>query len=111
MHKGIQRYKCAACGRVFLDTKRLNPQAIWIEYTQGKKTYLQLDTKYQCCIKTIQRKIDAISVESETIFSSVANVLMDITYFGRAFGVMVFKNSINGQILLKRYVKQETNEA
>ena len=36
---------------------------------------------------------------------------MDITYFGRAFGVMVFKNSINGQILLKRYVKQETNEA
>jgi hypothetical protein len=34
---------------------------------------------------------------------------MDTTYFGRTFGVMVFKNSIDGQILFKQYVKQETN--
>ena len=49
-------------------------------------------------------------VESETIFSSVANVLMDTTYFGKKFGVMVFKNSIDGKILFKQYVKQETNK-
>jgi len=41
---------------------------------------------------------------------SVANVLMDTTYFGRIFGVMVFKDSLSGQILFKRYVKQETNK-
>ena len=35
---------------------------------------------------------------------------MDTTYFGRKFGVMVFKDSITGQILLKQYVKQETNK-
>lgn len=35
---------------------------------------------------------------------------MDTTYFGRSFGVMVFKNSIDGQILFKQYVKQETNK-
>jgi transposase-like protein len=35
---------------------------------------------------------------------------MDTTYFGRKFGVMVFKDSITGQILLKKYVKQETNK-
>ena len=34
---------------------------------------------------------------------------MDTTYFGRKFGVMVFKDSITGQILYKQYVKQETN--
>ncbi len=43
-------------------------------------------------------------------FSSVANVLMDTTYFGRKLGVMVFKDSIGGQILYKQYVKQETNK-
>ena len=42
-------------------------------------------------------------------FPSVANVLIDTTYFGKAFGVMVFKDSITGQILFKQYVKQETN--
>jgi len=34
---------------------------------------------------------------------------MDTTYFGRSFGVMVFKDSLSGQILLKQYVRQETN--
>ena len=34
---------------------------------------------------------------------------MDTTYFGRKFGVMVFKDSISGDILLKQYVKVETN--
>ena len=34
---------------------------------------------------------------------------MDTTYFGKSFGVMVFKDSITGVILLKKYVKQETN--
>ena len=35
---------------------------------------------------------------------------MDTTYFGRNFGVMVFKDSLSGQILYKQYVKQETNK-
>ena len=35
---------------------------------------------------------------------------MDTTYFGRTLGVMVFKDSLTGQVLLKQYVKQETNK-
>lgn len=35
---------------------------------------------------------------------------MDTTYFGRKFGVMVFKDSLTGKILYKQYVKQETNK-
>ena len=34
---------------------------------------------------------------------------MDTTYFGKRFGVMVFKDSRTGIILYKEYVKQETN--
>jgi len=71
---------------------------------------LQLATKYNCSVKTIQRKIDAVKTQRQTTFSSVANVLMDTTYFGRKLGVMVFKDSISGQILYKQYVKQETNK-
>jgi transposase-like protein len=37
-------------------------------------------------------------------------LLLDTTYFGRKFGVMVFKDAITGQILYKQYVKQETNQ-
>ncbi len=66
--------------------------------------------KYGCSKKTIQRRINDAVVTRETTFSRTANVLVDTTYFGRNFGVMVFKDSITGQILLKKYVKVETNK-
>jgi hypothetical protein len=87
----------------------MSPDIIWQEYTEGKQTYSQLATKYNCSTKTIQRRIDSVNVQRQTTFSSSVNVLMDTTYFGRKFGVMVFKDSITGQILLKQYVKHETN--
>jgi transposase-like protein len=35
---------------------------------------------------------------------------MDTTYFGRKFGVMVFKDSLTGKILHKQYITQESNQ-
>jgi hypothetical protein len=39
----------------------------------------------------------------------VVIILMDTTYWGRNFGVMLFKDSITKENLLKYYVKNETN--
>lgn len=108
--KGKQRYKCNKCGKQFLVTDRLNKDTIWQLYTEGKQTYSQLAEKFGCSAKTIQRHIDKIQVERQSHFEAAANVLMDTTYFGRTFGVMVFKDSISGKFLLKKYVKQETNK-
>ena len=52
--------------------------------------------------------MDKAKAERNVEFSPVANVVMDTTYFGRKFGVMVFKNSLDGAVLLKRYVRNET---
>ncbi len=60
--------------------------------------------------KNNSAKINTVEAQRQTTFLSVANVLMDTTYFGRKLGVMVFKDSISGQILYKQYVKQETNK-
>jgi hypothetical protein len=98
-----------ACGKQFLGGERLDPVLLWQEYTQGKQTYKQLALKHNCSTKTIQRKLDSVKIERRTTFSNVVNVLMDTTYFGRTFGVMVFKDSITGQILFKQFVRQETN--
>lgn len=109
-HKGVQRYKCGACGKRFVGGERLNTDNLWKEYTEGKQTYLQLAEKYGCSTKTIQRRLDVFKTQKESNFCAVSNVLMDTTYFGKKFGVMVFKDSLSGQILYKQYVKQETNK-
>lgn len=102
-------YKCAHCGKQFLGGNRLHNDVLWEEYMLGKQTYAQLAKKYNCCIKTIQRRIDAVHVKNNRKEPRKIVVLMDTTYWGRGFGVMLFKDGLTKENLLKYYVKNETN--
>jgi len=82
---------------------------IWHLYSSGKQTYSQLAEQFGCSTKTIQRRLDQALIVKRKEFSGVAVVIMDTTYFGRGFGVMVFKNSLDGVVLYKQYVRYETN--
>lgn len=109
-HKGVQRYKCGNCKKRFIGGNRIESDVVFKEYLQGKQTYKQLSIQYSCSTKTIQRRIDAVQLQPSRCFANAVNLLMDTTYFGRKWGVMVFKDSLNGQILYKQYVKTETNQ-
>ncbi len=109
MVNGVQRYKCAACGRQFLGGNRVSKTLIWEEYTKGKQTYSLLAKKYQCSVKTIQRKIDKVAVQATEKHPRKVIILMDTTYWGRGFGVMLFKDALTKENILKYYVKTETN--
>jgi len=87
----------------------LHPKDLWKEYTEGKQTYQQLADKYSCSTRTVQRKIDShpIRLPSKRVRSAI--VLIDTTYWGRNFGMMLFKDAITGENLLKYYVNHETN--
>jgi hypothetical protein len=102
-------YKCYVCKKQFTEGTRLNPATIWIEYTKGKQTYEQLSKKYNCSKRTIQRKLDLYDVIIHKKTPSKVVVLMDTTYWGRNFGVMLFKDAYTKANLLKYYVKTETN--
>lgn len=103
-------YKCYVCEKQFSEGLRLNSLTIWEEYTQGKQTYQQLAKKYNCSKKTIQRKIDLHKVIIPKKEPRKVVVLMDTTYWGRNFGVMLFKDAYSKGNLLKYYVKTETNK-
>jgi len=75
----------------------------------GKQTYAQLAQKYKCSPKTIQRRLDQYAVPHASRAPRRVVVLMDTTYFGRSFGVMLFKDAYNKENLLRYYVKYETN--
>lgn len=107
--KGVQRYKCAHCGKQFLGGNKLADDVLWKEYTEGKQTYSQLAQKYTCSVRTIQRRLDKVNVCSINKEPRKIVILMDTTYWGRGFGVMLFKDALTKENLLKYYVKNETN--
>lgn len=89
--------------------ERIEPALLWQEYQSGKQTYIQLSKNYNCSKRTIQRKIDLYKVIIPAKESRCVIVLMDTTYWGRSFGVMLFKYAITKENLLKYYMKNETN--
>jgi hypothetical protein len=101
---------CLGCKRQFKGGRKLDNDLLWQQYTLGKQTYLQLSVLYQCSVKTIQRRLDTISISATGVSPGPVVVLMDTTYFGRGFGVMLFKDALSGTNLLKYYLASETNE-
>lgn len=81
---------------------------LYEEYQKGKQTYEQLADKYNCSTKTIKRRLDKYSPIASKVEPRAVIVLMDTTYWGRKFGVMLFRDSITKENLLKYYVKNET---
>jgi hypothetical protein len=92
-----------------LARKRIDLDELWHLYSSGKQTYSQLAAQFDCSTKTIQRSLDKALIVKRKEFPGVAVIIMDTTYFGRVFGVMVFKNSLDGVVLYKQYVRYETN--
>ena len=96
---GKQRYKCHDCGRQFDGGKRINPQALWQAYTAGKQTAAQLAAACGCSRQTILRHLKKAAPKAQLAEPQCTNVVMDTTYFGRRFGVMVLFDSISGKAL------------
>jgi len=88
----------------FLGRERINNRVLWQEYGEGKQTYVQLANKYHSSLKTIQRRLDKVALIPPKQHPNKVVVLMDTTYFGRGYGVMLFKDAYSGKNLYKVYV-------
>lgn len=100
-------YKCKACGRQFLDTKRLDKKELYSEYLFGKQTLKQLSVKHQVCSKTIQRKLHQYTSQRLISRDKSVVVLMDTTYWGWSFGTVTFKDSRTKKILWHKYIRKK----
>ena len=103
-------YKCHACGKQFLGGNRIDSATLWREYSELKQTYAQLAEKYGCSPRTIKRKLDLYTPPKGTASPGKVVVVMDTTYWGRKYGVMLFKDALTGRDLLWYFVRNETND-
>nr|WP_314739242.1 transposase [uncultured Haemophilus sp.] len=104
----IQRYFCHQCFKTFTFKKKLDPIKIWSDYTSGKQTYQQIAIKYHCSVRTIQRYIDkAPKNHLEPPSNRYLNIIMDTTFFGRYFGVLVLMDSCSNKVVSHHFVRTE----
>ncbi len=107
LRNGSQKYKCKSCGRQFLDRFRIDETRLYQEYLVGKQTLKQLSEKYRVSSKTIQRKLHRHTSQRLISRDKSVIVLMDTTYWGWRFGVVVLKDYRTKKILWHKYIRKK----
>ena len=90
-----QRYKCAICKHRFQNKKRpqYKNKTLWNEYSRGKQTLKELGEKYGHSYKWVRKQLDEHTVDIPTDIKPQATVIVpDTTFWGRHYGVTVFRS-------------------
>jgi hypothetical protein len=80
---------------------------LWHEYVWGKQTLKQLSATFKKCVPVIQKELDEHKLKKYETTPQPLVLIADVTFFGRSYGVLVFRSP-----LLKRniYYKEITRE-
>ena len=105
---GRQLYRCKSCGKQFTGKKQIDNQQLWYDYIFGKQTLNQLSAKYAISVSSVQRRLKSVHSTRVISCDNQVVVLMDTTYWGRGFGVMVFKDALGKKIVWRKFVRYET---
>jgi hypothetical protein len=87
--------------------KTIDYQQLWQEYVHGKQTLKQLSERYKISHDTIRRHFDTILPPRIVSSSKNVVVLLDTTYWGWRFGVVVIKDARTGKILWRKFIRNK----
>ena len=109
VRKGVQLYKCQDCGYQFRAGVEVSENELWNAYQQKKQTIKELSERFGMSVATIKRRLHDIKREwVQPPLSGEGFVHLDVTYWGRSFGVLLALDSQTGSPLYMAFVKSET---
>lgn len=91
---GLQRYRCATCRRQFQSERRSSDEyaGLWDEYVDGKQTLAQLAKKHDRSHVWVRKHLDEVFVPDAVLAPQPTVVIPDTTFWGREYGVCVFRS-------------------
>jgi len=107
-YKRKQLWRCKECKQQFSRKGSKNYKKLWREYAHGKQTYAQIAKKRNKTPRWVQQQIDTIHVHDADLIPGKTVVIMDTFYFGKAFGVVVYRCAHRCRNLLWKFVHHET---
>lgn len=92
---GIQRYQCNDCGKKFRSKRTKNKRVsveIWHEYTHQKQVLNDLADKYGKSHVWVRQRLDEYETKMPDITPRPTVIVPDTTFWGRGYGVCVFRS-------------------
>ena len=102
-------YKCQDCGYQFRGRVEVSEDVLWNAYLQEKQTISELSERFGMSVSTIKRRLQGVRREwVQPSLSGEGFVHLDVTYWGRSFGVLLALDSRTGIPLYMAFVRSET---
>lgn len=102
---GVQRWYCKDCERCFIGHHRLRDEEVNSMYWGGTKTVSDIARECGVSERTIYRRLSRRHMESRPQKKGRAVVLlMDATYWGCGFGVVIMKDHVKGDVLWYKFI-------
>lgn len=97
---GRQRYKCKNCDKTWVSKAHSQVLAknIWYDLVFRNMNYSELADKYKMSERNVRRRLD-LYTPPEIIPTRADVIAMDVTYFGRSWGLLTITNVYNGKAL------------
>lgn len=111
--KWRQSYKCKRCSHVWIAKPRnkikVDIGILYEDFSDHKQTYKELAERRRISLKTVQKYLDMKNIVINKVRPRKIVLLIDTTYFW-TFGLMLFKDAKEKDILNYKIVDYETNE-
>ena len=106
----MQRYKCQKCKLQFQSKKHPSRwrKKLWKQYVWGKQTLKQLSTTFKKCVPVIQKDLDKHVLEERRVIPQPVVAIADVTFFGRSYGILVFRSQLLKQNIYWKEIIRET---
>ena len=109
IRKGVQLYLCKDCRYQFRAVSEVSDEELWAVYQQEKQTIKELSVRFNKSVSTVKRRLRDIKREwVQPPLTGGGFVHVDVTYWGRNFGVLLALDSETGRPLYVAFVKSET---
>lgn len=94
IQSGRQRYRCGDCQSRFQYPKRNSrvSEQLWEAYTHGKQTLKELGQTFNRSHVWVRTQLDKVAVSLPDIIPQATVLITDTTFWGRGYGVMVFRS-------------------
>lgn len=106
--QGVQLYVCKECGYQFRNGNRVDINALWSLYQDGKQTMAELAEKHRISQSTIKRRLREVEIEwVQPSLTSGGFLHLDTTYWGYNWGVLLGLDEETGKPLYVAFIGHE----
>lgn len=96
------------CGTQFRGTVNVSSQELWDHYCLNKQTVSELASAYHISESTVKRRLKDVEISwKQPPLSGSGYVHLDVTYWGRGWGVLLAIDSMSGRPLYVGFVEHE----